>query len=591
MYPQLVVDEKQEDPATAAMSGSPDSATRHALSGDFPELQDLPEIGALLGDASQADSQAPQLSEDIAAILQAASDARPLPRLEPSNSDDESIEVPLDMLDHAAEVLVRDLSRAAKKTTPVAASGREGAGSKTGTPKNVSTAPGPRSITQVGGNKVQTHAGATRRDDDDASIESGPATRGERFTVPIEAQSGSVGQTAYSDGQTPDEDVVAALGSIRVPPPPATEKLYLARRSGDPIQLLAETIRMRVSGAVHLHGASGCSRTIVLRDGDVVSAASDAAEESLIDFLILRGEVTRELVAAIPIDKLPRVGRRAAAALIARGFLGPDDLWPALRAHAEWLISRALGDGPASCRLDPQLPTGLRDEPNVFGGSAGIEVFVEAVRRTLRPDEALRRLGPPNRMVRAGPFLAMLSEAALPSEELGVFRAAPGQSLGDWLGSRSEERAAIAYAVSALCILQIDGQDLQAAADPEPTPAAPPPEGDHDVLGLDEHRQQANLIRQRVKARRALVEEGDYFSVLGVSPDATGYEIRRAFVAARRFFEPHRLLTATTADLADDVDLIVELIEEAYDVLRDAATRERYRDATRASLDRLASQR
>ena len=67
--------------------------------------------------------------------------------------------------------------------------------------------------------------------------------------------------------------------------------------------------------------------------------------------------------------------------------------------------------------------------------------------------------------------------------------------------------------------------------------------------------------------------------LLGVSRDATGYEVRRAFVELRRAFEPSRILTPRILDLADDVRKIVVVLEEAYEILRDAARRERYRRA------------
>jgi hypothetical protein len=39
------------------------------------------------------------------------------------------------------------------------------------------------------------------------------------------------------------------------------------------------------------------------------------------------------------------------------------------------------------------------------------------------------------------------------------------------------------------------------------------------------------------------------------------------------------VLNAATADLADDIELIIDVLDEAHDVLRDQARRERYRRA------------
>jgi curved DNA-binding protein CbpA len=89
----------------------------------------------------------------------------------------------------------------------------------------------------------------------------------------------------------------------------------------------------------------------------------------------------------------------------------------------------------------------------------------------------------------------------------------------------------------------------------------------------------AEAVRERVRARLQLVEDGDYFALLGVPRDATGYELRRAFLELRRAFDPSRVLTTEVSDLADDVRKIATVLEEAYDILKDAARRERYRRA------------
>jgi DnaJ-class molecular chaperone len=85
-----------------------------------------------------------------------------------------------------------------------------------------------------------------------------------------------------------------------------------------------------------------------------------------------------------------------------------------------------------------------------------------------------------------------------------------------------------------------------------------------------------------VRARIQLVDDADYFALLGVTRDATGYEVRRAFLDLRRAFEPSRVLTPETADLADDMRKITFVLEEAYEILKDAARRERYRRAIEA---------
>jgi preprotein translocase subunit Sec63 len=95
----------------------------------------------------------------------------------------------------------------------------------------------------------------------------------------------------------------------------------------------------------------------------------------------------------------------------------------------------------------------------------------------------------------------------------------------------------------------------------------------------------AEAIRERVRARAQLVDDGDYFAVLGVARDATGYEVRRAFLELRRAFDPSRMLTPDVADLAPEVRKITVVLEEAYEILKDAARRDRYRRAIEAVPD------
>jgi hypothetical protein len=88
-----------------------------------------------------------------------------------------------------------------------------------------------------------------------------------------------------------------------------------------------------------------------------------------------------------------------------------------------------------------------------------------------------------------------------------------------------------------------------------------------------------DAVRAKIEARRALVEDGDYFALLGVPRAATGYDIRRSYVELRRQFDPSEVLRQNTLDLQEDLDTILEVLDEAYEILRDQQRRERYRRA------------
>ncbi|MEM6787101.1 MAG: hypothetical protein AAF928_05485 [Myxococcota bacterium] len=342
---------------------------------------------------------------------------------------------------------------------------------------------------------------------------------------------------------------------------------------GDPLEMLARAVRGRRTGALAFDDGAGGggTRRIYVREGDLTHVTSDAEDDDLLRFLIVRGDLAPE--AARGGAARHQSGRHAAAALIARGLLEQDDLWPTLRAHGEWLVARVLRGGATAVRLESAPSERFGAEPNVFGGAAGAEIFVEAVRRVLPPEAALERLGGPKGRIDAGPRGELLVETALDGHELAGLRDARGQTIDDVLRSQGVGFAPLLFALEQLKVVTIERADRPLGARRDGDAPAPDP--------LD-----ADAVRRRVEARLALVREADYFTLLGLERVATSYEVRRAYLDLRRSFEPARLLTAATADLGDDVRLIVEVIEEAYDVLREPARRRRYQRALEASRPR-----
>jgi hypothetical protein len=361
------------------------------------------------------------------------------------------------------------------------------------------------------------------------------------------------------------------------PPRPAPPEVAIPAvlGDGDTVRALSAAIGGRVSGSLAItasassasssdFGSEATTRRVVLHEGDIVTAASSAADETLIAFLVARGDLERDVGARLQ-SRLPAHGRHAGAALIAHGHLGQDDLWPVLRAHAEWILGRTLLSDEGTCELEAEPPGRLKAEPGVFGGATGAEVVLEVIRRVIPPDVARRRLGGATARLAEGPRRQLLVECALRPEDEQIVRSAAGRSVGEILSEAEPELSDVLYGLVSLGV-------LEALAPTAPAEAAP-----SAVDPLDEE-----ALRQRVRARVALVEDGDYFSLLGVPRSATSYEIRRAYLELRRAFEPGRVLTAATADLAADVRLVAEVLDEAYDILREPHRRDRYRRAIEA---------
>jgi hypothetical protein len=340
--------------------------------------------------------------------------------------------------------------------------------------------------------------------------------------------------------------------------------------TGDAVRAFARVVRSRYTGALAFEDAAGIRR-VLFRDGDFVTAASGADGESLVEFLTQRGDLPEDVAARIG-RKLPQFGRHAGAALIAQGHLRQDDLWPVLRAHAEWLVARIVLLTRGAVSLESDAPARLQAEPAVFGGATGAEVLVEIVRRAVAPEEAVQRLGGPSALLQKGANLSLLGECAILDSEAEIVRSIGEEAVSEVLRRVGhKDFAAVLYVLVELSVLAVGTAERRTSRGAKREPAPKPDRLDHAAL------------RARILARKALTEEGDYFALLGVARSATSYDIRRAYTNLKDEFDPGKILTPETVDLREEVDLILEVLAEAYEILEDDLRRDRYRRALDAS--------
>ncbi len=329
----------------------------------------------------------------------------------------------------------------------------------------------------------------------------------------------------------------------------------------DAARVLANAIVLRTSGSLSFQSTSeDALRRVLLRDGDLLLVTSSLESESLVAFLVERGMLANERLDLI--HTLPPFGKRAVAPLIARGLLARDQMWNVLRAHAEWMLGRALVMTHGSVAHEPEIPARLRDEDPVFGGSTGAEVFVDVSRRIVPEDVAITFLGGKDIRLAPGQHRALSSE--LRGRTSALIDEWSQQSLERVLAGEEQDAAVLVWALVQLKILEV-----QTARENRGSRAVPAASASLDF----------EAVRERVRARLSIVENGDYFAVLGVEHQATGYEIRRAYLELRRTFEPANLLSTELAELMPDVRHVVRVIEEAYDILKDDERRARYRTA------------
>jgi hypothetical protein len=613
--PQVTaVTAESRPPTTTSTAASPRPARAPS---DPPGGTSPPSARRVLGIASPVSPELQQLLTDAEQRANVAADVEVLV---PSPEEEIEAVLPAELLASLDEPLDEDEEDDDVAPAPPRSS-VAGAGSREGTHDAMSSARTPTGHSGDGGGPRTTGASGTgigATPATPATGGSGPRhTTGESVITPPPVQtgvgthSGSTGDGSSTTGGGETHAKSAAAGTAlalgvpsvaapSVPPPetgwvpPAEPSIFIAPSNpppapidslipqalvdsampavitpGDAMRSVGRSIAMRTTGSLCFVSADG-ERRVVIVEGDIVTAASTAEDESLLAFLGVRGELPRETVRRLA-PKFPPFGRHAGAALVARGYLRQDTMWTTLRAHAEWVLARIVNLQVGRLLLEPQAPGRLATEPPVFGGASGAAVFVEVLRRIVPTAEAVERLGGTASRIGDGPSAMLLGECALDAATTAHVRGAIGRSVRDVLAAVPEgDLATVLYALSQLGVIEV----LRAVGGAD---AVEGENGAADVAALD-----AEAVRERVRARLQLVDDGDYFAVLGVARDATGYEVKRAFLELRRAFDPSRILTPEIADLADDVRKIVVVLEEAYEILKEPARRERYRRAIEA---------
>ena len=371
-------------------------------------------------------------------------------------------------------------------------------------------------------------------------------------------------------------DLEAAPPARLPAPPPTGAPFPTAVAPGEAMLVVARAIASRTGGSLcFVEGA--VERRIVLREGDIVTAASTRRRR-------VAPRVPRRPRRPAARDRAAaraRSSRRSAATPAPRssreGTCGRTRCGPTLRAHAEWVLARVL-----------QTPSGRLVVEATAAGPAGGRA--ERLRRIDRR-RGVRRARAPHR-VAGGRRRAARRRRRAPRR-----RAAAPRCSRSARSAPDGARRACARSRGGRCATLLDGA----------------PEGDLATvvfalaqLGVLEVLRRRSATRARgarrgLRGRRRARRRGDPRAGAGArcssSTTATTSRCsaspatRRATRCAARSSScgarsiRRAMLTPEVADLAPDVRKITVVLEEAYEILKDTARRDRYRRAIEAVPD------
>jgi len=336
----------------------------------------------------------------------------------------------------------------------------------------------------------------------------------------------------------------------------------VVRGVSDAAMLLAKMFAGGATGRV-LFRHDDVEKIVFFDQGRPVFASSSEPRDRMGGLLVREGKIT-----ASQYDRCQAVvaesGRRMGEILVDFGYLKRRELLPAVRRHVEDIVYSLFGwdRGHYQITTDPQ-PSAERIRLSRHPAA----IVLEGIRRKLDRTSLERLIGPPSTVIevrdreRLGGIINMGDLAA---EERSALAAFDGQAdLSTVARIGGVDVADVLPLAWGLCVL---GLATARRTDTEVPDEATALVGETD-LAID---------RERVRARWQLVTEADYFALLGVRRDATAFEIRRAYQAARRDFAADCFPSDLRRELAQELDDIANVLDEAFRVLRDDRLRITY---------------
>jgi len=340
-------------------------------------------------------------------------------------------------------------------------------------------------------------------------------------------------------------------------------------------------------------------KTISFERGAPVFASSNLPDDRMGEMLARQGRLTREQRAK-GAQILESTGRRMGGVLVELGALKESELAPLVRRHYEEITYSVFawpegGDVPAEDGEWTLGPERVGDDEPIRLDEPAPALIMEGIRRKYAAPRLLRRLGGGTQVVQllvgGAAASAVLDDMALSDEERLVVRRFDGVRTLDEIRAAANvgdeivcgvawalvalRLAAVTRAVDAETTLPKVAVTVAVAGNGTARPAA----ADHAPAGGANDRDRARdqeIDRARVLSRYALVEEGDYFEVLGLPREASAHEVRRAHQALTRELSAAGLDPEVAAELEGPLRAIRAVLDEGARVLGDPRLRRRY---------------
>jgi DNA-binding response OmpR family regulator len=335
----------------------------------------------------------------------------------------------------------------------------------------------------------------------------------------------------------------------------------IVRGVSDGPMVLARMFALNFTGRVGFR-KDDVEKVVYFDQGRPVFASSNEPGDRMGELLVREGKITASQYERCQVV-VAQSGRRMGEILVDFGYLKRRELLPAVRRHVEDILYSLFGWDRGHYHVTTDVAASAE---RIRLSRHPASLVLEGIRRKLGRTTLEKVLGPPSTVIevpdreRLG---GILNTGDLAVEERTALAAFDGQAdLASVARTTGVDIADVLPLAWGLCVLGL-ATARRAEIEVEESTALV---GETDIA----------IDRERVRARWQLVTEADYFALLGVRRDATGFEIRRAYQAARRDFAPDGFPTDLRRELARELEEIGSVLDEAFRVLRDDRLRQTY---------------
>lgn len=378
------------------------------------------------------------------------------------------------------------------------------------------------------------------------------------------AEEPALGGGATEIGEAADaREIITSPGSwdTQVRERGLPESGEIVRGVSDAALVLAKVFAANLTGRVGFRRGD-VEKVVYYDQGKPVFASSNEPGDRMGELLVREGKITAAQYERCQAH-VAQSGRRMGEILVDFGYLKRRELLPAVRRHVEDIVYSLFGWDRGHYHIAHE-DTGSAERIRMSRHPASL--ILEGIRRKLDRTMLERLVGSATTVIevpdreRLG---GIVNTADLATEERAALAAFDGQAdLAQVARAAAVDVADVLPLAWGLCVLGL-ATARRAEVEVEESTALV---GETD-LAID---------RERVRARWSLVTEADYFALLGVRRDATTFEIRRAYQAARRDFAADCFPGDLRRELARELEDIADVLDEAFRVLRDDRLRLTY---------------